>query len=488
MATQRTLLLVDDHDILYRAGMQRVLQPLTRHGQNPLLGGRAKPWEIAIGWCSVYCNPATGLYQLWYQAFAGHTAQQRSHRCVVCYAESADGIHWQKPNLGLYAFHDEPATNIVLLANGGYSDRYSNAVVVDPADPDPARRYKMAYFDFSYAGDQEYPGLSVAFSPDGIHWTKHPAAPLLKAAYGNLGDPVPYADDLNQPWANPLAISDAIDVFWDPRQQCFVIYHKLWFDGPDGAMYWKHGMGRTQSEDFIHWSPPQLILTSDEFDPPWVEFHHSPVFYYNDCYFALLQILNRSENGGVMDCELAISRDGLHWQRPFRQPFFLPRNRAGEFDSGSILTNGTPVLLGDEFRFYYGGYSQGATGADDYSLTTGVGLATLARDRFVALRPLDQRGQITLKPLELATGHSLTVNANAQTGAIYVELLNAEGRRIPGFSRADAQPITGDDLRHDVRWRDRDLSHVPPGPVILRIYVEGADLFALTLVQGDAEK
>jgi len=77
MATQRTLLLVDDHDILYRAGMQRVLQPLTRHGQNPLLGGRAKPWEIAIGWCSVYCNPATGLYQLWYQAFAGHTAHPR---------------------------------------------------------------------------------------------------------------------------------------------------------------------------------------------------------------------------------------------------------------------------------------------------------------------------------------------------------------------------------------------------------------------------
>jgi len=59
-------------------------------------------------------------------------------------------------------------------------------------------------------------------------------------------------------------------------------------------------------------------------------------------------------------------------------------------------------------------------------------------------------------------------------------------RRIPGFSRADAHPITGDNLRHDVRWRDRDLSHVPPGPVILRIYVEGADLFAITLMQGDA--
>ena len=62
-----------------------------------------------------------------------------------------------------------------------------------------------------------------------------------------------------------------------------------------------------------------------------------------------------------MDVELAISRDGLHWQRPFRsQPFFLPRGPEGAFDSGSILSNGAPIFLEDEFRFYYGGYAQGA--------------------------------------------------------------------------------------------------------------------------------
>lgn len=482
MKTERTLLFVDDHNILYRAGIKRVLQPLTRHPQNPLIAGRDRPWEIAIGWCSVYHDPATGRYQLWYQAFAGHTAQERTHRCVVCYAESYDGIQWEKPDLGLYAFNGHPQTNIVLLANGGYSDRYSNAVVVDPADPDPARRYKMAYFDFSYQDGQEYPGLSVAFSPDGIHWTKHPHAPLLKASYGNLGDPVPFVADATQPWAHPLSISDAIDVFFDPHQQAFAIYHKLWIDGPDGAMYWKHGMGRTQSQDFLHWSRPELLLTADEFDPPWVEFHHSPVFYYNDCYFALLQILNRGEGGGIMDCELALSRNGRDWQRSFRHPFFLPRNGAGHFDSGSILTNGTPVLLADEFRFYYGGYSQGATGADDYSLTTGMGLATLPRDRFVALRPLEQRGQITLKALDLTACQGLTLNANAQGGAIWVELLTVDGRRIPGFSLGDALPITADGLRQPVCWRTRDLADLPPGPILIRIHVAEAELFAITLV------
>lgn len=479
--TTQTLLFVDDHAVLYHAGLQRRLQPLTRHPANPVIRGREHPWEVAIGWCSVYHDPMRGRYQLWYQAFAGHLAHERTHRCVVCYAESSDGIHWEKPNLGLYAFNDSAETNIVLLANGGYSDRYGCAVVVEPAEPEPLRRYKMAYFDFSVANGQEAPGLSVAFSPDGIHWSKAPDAPLLPAAYGDRGDTVPLRGDVTHPWLVPLSISDATDVFYDPRQQAFALYHKMWIDGPEGTMFWKHGMGRTQSRDFMTWTRPQLLLTSDEFDPPWVEFHHAPVFYYNDCYFALLQILNRAERGGIMDCELALSRDGLQWQRPFRQPFFLPRSTGQHFDSGSILTNGTPVILDDEMRFYYGGYSEGATGADDYSLTTGIGLATLPRDRLVALCPQQQSGQVTLKPIDLAACHALTLNANAAQGVIRVELLDGEGRRLPGFTRADALPITGDQLRHPVAWLAATLAHLPVTQVMVRIYLENAELFAVTL-------
>lgn len=485
MTPSRTLLFVDDHDILYRAGLRRRVQQAQRHPKNPVIVGRDKAWEVAIGWCSVYRDPTTGHYQLWYQAFAGHSAHERTHRCVVCYAESSDGIHWEKPNLGLYSFNGDDNTNIVLLANGGYSDRYGCSVVVDPADSDPARRYKMAHYDFSLDQGQEYPGLSVAFSPDGIRWTKEPRAPLLRSAYGKHGTPVPFVGETTQPWLLPLSISDATDVFYDPPRQRFSLYHKMWIDGPDGGMFWKHGMGYTHSQNFVDWARPQLVLTPDEFDPPWVEFHHSPVFYYNDCYFALLQILNRAELGGVMDCELAISRDGLRWQRPFRQSFFLPRsvgNQSGgnQFDSGSILTNGTPVVLADELRFYYGGYSEGATGADDYNLTTGVGLATLPRDRFVSLRPREALGQVTLKTVDIRGCRTLTLNASAPEGKIWVEALDGEGRRIPGFDRACALPITGDRLDHPVAWQEGNLKQLPVENVILRIYAENAALFAVT--------
>ena len=63
-------------------------------------------------------------------------ARERTHRCVVCYAESDDGVHFVKPELDLFAFNEVQRTNIVLVGSGGHSLRYANSVVVDPRDPD----------------------------------------------------------------------------------------------------------------------------------------------------------------------------------------------------------------------------------------------------------------------------------------------------------------------------------------------------------------
>jgi hypothetical protein len=474
-----TLLLVDDHHVLYRPGTRRVLQPLRRYPRNPRIAGRDKPWEIAIAWSSVHRDPTSGRYQLWYQAFAGPAAREKTHRCTVCYAESADGLTWHKPALSLHRFNDVKDTNIVLLANGGTSDRYGVSVVVDPRDPDPDRRYKMVYFDFVTHNGREYPGMCVAFSPDGVHWTKHPDGPVLRASYGNPGEEVPYRDDPKRPWAVPLSISDATDVFYDPRLGVFAAYGKCWIDGPDGRIYWKHAACRSQSSDFVHWDPPQLVMTPDEHDPRHVEFHTTPVFYHAGVYFAAPQILNRSERGGVMDVELAISRDGINFQRPFRKPFWLPRSDGDAFDSGSLFTNSSPVMLADEMRFYYGGYSQGATGADDSKQVSGIGLATLPRDRFASLEPIADVGQVTLKPIELSGVSAITLNADASGGSVIAELLDAGGYRVRGFTRETAVPITGDSLRHPVQWAGTSLRELPSGAYMLRLVLQRAKLFGV---------
>lgn len=149
----RTILFVDDDDVLYRPGTLKRVVEFKKFSSDPVIVPD-KLWEGMIGWSSVYRNPATGKFQLWYQAYQQRRKEDKSLTSVVCYAESDDGRTWTKPKLGLFPFYGETATNIVLVGaggkEGGYGTRYSNSVVVDPRDPDPARRYKMVYYDWGF--------------------------------------------------------------------------------------------------------------------------------------------------------------------------------------------------------------------------------------------------------------------------------------------------------------------------------------------------
>ena len=488
----RTLLLVDDRHVLYRSGTERFLHPTTRCAANPVIA-ETLPWEVAIAWTSVHYDSARQRYQIWYQAYGGPGSPQP--QCVTCYATSRDGVHWSKPRLDLFPYGEKKRTNIVMVGNGGHSLRYGNGVIHDPRDPDPQRRYKMAYFDFSTGGEKSMPGLFVAFSPDGVHWQRPDIPmPLMPTAYGNYEDPLPLRNEPGREWAVPLSIADAHDIYFDRKRGTFVDVAKMWIDGPDGKMFWKHGIGRSESKDFLHWSKPELILTPDEHDAPHVEFHTAPVFEYAGYHFCLAQILNRAENGGVMDIELMISHDGFRWARPFRDQFFYSRQGGQNFERGALFTNSTPVVLKDEIRFYYGAYSLGATGADDTKQESGIGFFSIPRDRFAGIRPVavsDQAtlrtprrhvGQVTMKPRSLEKLKAIRVNADAREGKLWVELLDADGYRVPGFTREDAVAIQGNGLRHEVAWQGKRLEDLPAGIYMFRIHLNRASLFAIELV------
>jgi hypothetical protein len=240
------------------------------------------------------------------------------------------------------------------------------------------------------------------------------------------------------------------------------------------------------------------VCAPDDRDKPHTEFHTSPVFFYGDLgggvYFSLNQILDRGTGEGVMDVELMTSRDGISWVRNFRDEWFLPRSKIkGAFDSGSVFTNATPVLMDDEIRFYFGGYSSGATGADNLTGASGVGFATIARDRFAGVRsversdqptlkkPLEHVGQVTLKPVELTKDSTIMLNADARDGEVRVELLDENLRRVRGFTREEASPVRGDSLRHAVKWEGRALSDLAPGTYHLRVHLLRATLFAVSI-------
>merc|ERR1711977_661974 len=73
-------------------GIQRVFEAATKQNSAQPILQRDRPWEdMAFGRYPSVAHDGT-KFRMWYRAwFDG-----------VAYAESQDGIHWQKPELGIY--------------------------------------------------------------------------------------------------------------------------------------------------------------------------------------------------------------------------------------------------------------------------------------------------------------------------------------------------------------------------------------------------
>ncbi len=109
------------------------------------------PWEgNAAAYQSVFQDGK--LYRMYYHG--GHyrnggppSQVLDEHPWVFCYAESDDGIHWRRPELGLFEFGGSRANNIILtpdfLAEIGGDPAHTAAFLdPNPACP-PDERYKI---------------------------------------------------------------------------------------------------------------------------------------------------------------------------------------------------------------------------------------------------------------------------------------------------------------------------------------------------------
>ena len=154
---------------------------------------------------------------------------------------------------------------------------------------------------------------------------------------------------------------------------------------------------------------------------------------------------------------------------------FLPLGGAGSWDRfNQSLANNDPIQVGDELRIYYGGrmYRHGPYNGPDKGVERGgIGLATIKRDRFVALDGSFEKGaSITTKPLKLS-GTTLHMNAKADFGEIVVELLNEQGNSI-----AKSKPLAQDGIDLPVQWKG-DLKL--PENAALKISISNARLYSV---------
>ncbi len=446
-ASDKWQLFIDDYWIASSDNVTSTLHQPAKHPDNPLIRGDV-PWaQNPYCFGSVIDDIEISLFKIWYMSY--NYGQPVADRTPILYATSPDGIQWTRPSLGLFEFQGSIENNIV-LTNYGYHDLYSPSVIKDNADPDAARRYKMIWWDFPL-GKRGYQddGMCVAFSADGIHWMKYPGNPVLHAKKGEQ------------------SISDVMSVMQDQSTGKFVAYTKGWAD-PWPAF---RQIVRTESNDFIHWSEPTVVI-SHQYNLQDPQSYGMTVRQIGNLYIGLL-CSYKKPGDETIDIQLAASHDNQHWERVANQETFIPNGPLGSWDAGMIFC--APLINhGDQTLIYYGGWN--GPHNQNKNRYSGIGLAILRKNSFVSLDSGPEKGNITTHAMRKLQG-PLLVNVDASRGSLVAELLDVDGNPVPGYAANDCLPVQSDGLEEPIQWRE--YSDLPESQEAIRIrfLIQKASLF-----------
>ncbi|MDP2954775.1 MAG: hypothetical protein Q8N53_00020, partial [Longimicrobiales bacterium] len=354
---------------------------------------------------------------------------------LLCYATSKDGIHWEKPDLGLIEFGGSKHNNLVRLGMGERPDLISASVLYDPEDPDPSRRFKVVAQPRLYRSR-----FAVAFSPDGFEWTPSPRNPV-------------------GPWLELCGLTKIGDCYFLNGQATYTYQF-----GPTTRR-----LSTFCSYDFETWSScpaPGLNRTPlmmgplwEDQENKWEEIHMGAGLWNRGnvilgIYGQWHGIPSGDRRQLTMDLGFAITHDGLHFVEPI--PNFPMVQAAEERD---LIPGFAPALmqgqafanLGDKTYHWYSCWRRDGQ----------VRLATWDRDRlgYLQLFRLKAPGEVITCPIQVseASGKSASVYVNAdglgEWSELTVEVLDREFRPVPGFSGEDCLPVRESGLRVPIVWR-----------------------------------
>ena len=454
--------------------VQRVMAA-TKHPDNPLLPlGDVDEWDSlqANLWAArtVLYDEEEGRFKCWY---AG-TDLSTDRWWAVGYAVSDDGIHWEKPRLGLHDYNGNKDNNICLQTG----NTLASVVVKDVAEDDPQKRYKMIM--------KETPrerGVRAFYAPDGIHWTEGPQIDLPEWN-GRTPDIVVLLRDEQDP---------------DPQRRYKLVWQTTHpANKPGPALVRTKCLAYGPDVEHFSASPANPILHPN--DGLEQENHFLMLAPYRDYYLMLYEYGWYQPNGtGIFgsycaDIRLAISRDGDHYQRIQPHQKVIARGQRGAWDAGPLVISDKLVIKDDTMYLYYSGQGEEWTSwpaqntPSSYQFaSTGcvrvgrMGLATLKRDRFTCLETTDREtpGHVTTQPIEVGERDVQPVLniSDVQQGRswVAVEVLHPRtDEPLPGFGREDCRPLDRDGLDLPVQWRNRRWADVGASPVKLRCWLYGA--------------
>lgn len=438
------------------------------------------PWEgNASHFRSVFQDG--DLYRMYYGAhqYDVHEGKQTyPHPVFLCYAESRDGIHWVKPELGLVEFDGSRRNNIVLASDtvNSVAGDPSHVAVFKDSNPDcpPDAVYKAVVRSRSGRG------LLAFRSVDGFHFE-----PLQRERIITEG-----------------AFDSQNLAFWDTVRGEYRAYFRGFRDKTRSIL-------TATSPDFLEWTKPA-----------WVEFPGAATehIYTNQVrpYFRAPHIFVgfpmrytdrgqvdstdklphpelrrlRSSNSprygsAVTDGLFMTSRDGINFRR-WGEAFIRPgpaRTNAWVYGDNSaawglVTTESFVKGAPDELSIYVteGYWTEKSLNVRRYSMRI---------DGFVSFNAPSTGAEFVTKPV-VFSGDQLEINyATSGAGGIRVELQDAAGKPLAGFAEADCHEIFGDQIRRTVVWKQgSDVSALSGKPVRLRIVMQDADLYSFRFRSG----
>ena len=436
----------------------------------------------APSYCSVAYDEPAKRFRMYYQANIRATTllpdgtqetlpsseKGRKFKTYVAYAESKNGISWERPDLGLFPWVKQKPNNIVVAR--AESDQTETCGPYLLEVPESARRgYRWLMLYRAKGRDPgDYNGIRIRGSQDGIHWDEK-GDTRIAHLHSDHHNTVSFDADRNE------------FVMYCRAKHIYRAFGDNMLD--TGA---SRRVARMSSSDlwadWLEVSQPQTILVPDEIDSQthFNFFYGMPTRHRYGIYWGFLEPFRMND---FIQSELAVSRDGFHFERfGGRQPI-IPYGDEGSWDDEMIFASPQWLEVGDEWWIYYSGWD-GPHGTPDRN--GAIGLATIRKEGFVSLRGPQGGGVVCTRSL-VWPGGDLAVNAAATDGVLRVRVSDGRRRPTEGFDYDDCKDFSGDSVSHSVRWKERSLDELKGQTVRLEFFLQKADLFTFRAVPRVAD-
>jgi hypothetical protein len=388
----------------------------------------------------------------------------------ILYAISADGLYWQKPNLGLVEYNGSKNNNLVQTNID--SECHACTVLYEPDDPNPDHRYKL-YFEGTGQLSR------VAFSRDGLTWVPSKLNPTSKFPFEQSG--LVHRDGMY------YIVGQVPEDFGGSTHRALV---------------------ELMSSDFEHWTDALHFGFRRDPLPPrdafW-KFNNGPQVHLGaglwDRGNVILGLYGQW-NGEAHDIDrrymklnlgLLITHDGMHFDEPIPD-FKMIKSEEENWSLDSMgssprITQGQGFINHDDKTITYYGH-WGKDGNKEISA------AVWERDRLgqyaVNHRPVEGQYPATRGAIDDADPSSklpcfiscpivlpenggqvfLNCSGLSKHSELRVAVVDREFKPVEGYSVRDCQAVQSNGYRIAVRWKNGDRIR-STGPIRLRVHWGG---------------